>query len=439
MNAYKRYSALKQMIKKFVPHSIYEVLIGPFRLLETALAMTINGLPHRKLKFIGVTGTNGKTTTVAFLDHILTAEGLRVGVNSSIEHKVAGKYRPNIYNMTTSNPFVLFRLLKEMSVAGADWVIMEVASHALDQNRVWGITFDVAIMTNLTQDHLDYHQSMEQYAAAKSKLFRHYPKVMVLNAEDKWYGYFNQFDAPQKLSYGMSKNADARVMRAKLSPSGTTLKLRFDEYEMSTRIHLPGQHNVYNALAAATAAYGMDISRESIQKGLLSLEGVEGRLQQIDEGQDYHVFVDYAHTPDALEQALKTLKMINEQGSLITMTGATGDRDRDKRPLMGSVAAKLSDVVVITDDEPHYEDPAEIRKSLVEGAKKMSNASVFDIADRQSAIEKALELAQAGDTVVFCGMGHRKVRVVGDELLPWDEVSVVRLAVRDKLHASPQS
>ncbi len=419
---------LKVLIKKLLPEPLLRQIVNPYHWLESFVANVRYGFPSRDMYVVMITGTNGKTTTASYLGTILAAAGHQVGVCSTAYFEINGKRIANDQNATVMNPFKLQAMLAQMKQAGVDHLVLEVTSHALEQHRVWGVPCDVAVMTNLTQDHLDYHGTMEKYAAAKGKMFARKPKFIVLNRDDKWFEFFNQFPAgEQKMTYGADEAADARIVSVKLHKQGSDVQLSVDhttKLQFATR--LPGKFNVYNATAAATAAYVMRIDTHVIVEGIESLLSVPGRLERIDAGQPFDVIVDYAHTPDALENLLETLKHLT-RNKLILVFGATGDRDKGKRPIMGEIAAKLADRIVLTDEESYNEDPAVIRQMLMEGIIRGGGGSRTDeVPDRKAAIEKALSLARRGDTVVVTGMGHEQYRIIEGRREPWHEPTVIR-------------
>jgi UDP-N-acetylmuramoyl-L-alanyl-D-glutamate--2,6-diaminopimelate ligase len=419
---------LKSFVKKIVPRSLLKQAVNPYHLLEAFIANIRYGFPARDMYVVMITGTNGKTTTASYLGGILNEAGHNVGVCSTAYFEINGKRIANDLNFTVTNPFKLQSMLAQMKQAGVDHLVLEVTSHALLQHRVWGVPCDVAVMTNLTQDHLDYHGTMENYAAAKGKLFAMKPKFIVLNRDDDWFSYFNQFQAgEQKMTYGTHADAEARITKVTLHKQGSDVRLKVDhQTDLNFTTKLPGKFNVYNATAAATAAYVMRVDTDKIVKGIEGLESVPGRLERIDAGQPYDVIVDYAHTPDALENLLETLKHLT-RNRLILVFGATGDRDRSKRPIMGSIATKLTDRIFLTDEECYSEDPAEIRRMIMEGIVQGGGGSkTEEIADRKEAIKKALETARRGDTVVVTGMGHEQYRIIDGTRQPWHEPSVIR-------------
>jgi UDP-N-acetylmuramoyl-L-alanyl-D-glutamate--2,6-diaminopimelate ligase len=425
---------LKTVLKQILPKGLLKQVVNPYHWLESFAANVRYGFPSKDMYVVMITGTNGKTTTASYLGSILNAAGHNVGVCSTAYFEINGKRIPNDLNFTVTNPFKLQAMLAQMKKAGVDHLVLEVTSHALAQHRVWGVPCDVAIMTNLTQDHLDYHGTMENYAAAKGKMFARKPKFIVLNRDDAWFEFFNKFPAgEQKMNYGTDENAEARIVNVKLHKQGSDVRLQVDHTtDLAFKTKLPGKFNVYNATAAATAAYVMRVDTDKIVAGIEGLESVPGRLERIDAGQPYDVIVDYAHTPDALENLLETLKHLTKN-RLILVFGATGDRDRTKRPIMGQIAARLADRIVVTDEESYNEDPTEIRRAIMEGVVDGGGGSkAEEIPDRKEAIEKALGFARRGDTVVVTGMGHEQYRIINGRREPWHEPTVIREILENK-------
>jgi UDP-N-acetylmuramoyl-L-alanyl-D-glutamate--2,6-diaminopimelate ligase len=424
--AYKTYDHLKQTMKRFIPKSLFRRLINVFHLLEPILANLRYGFPARSMRMVGVTGTNGKTTTCNLIGSILEAAGHTVGINSTAVLQVAGKRWDNDLSLTTANPFQLQKLLSDMKKAGCDWVVMEVASHALVQHRVWGMRFEATVFTNLTRDHLDYHGTMEEYARAKGLLFANVPKVAALNRDDDWYEFFAKFPVHQQLSYGVHEEADVRITGANLSLKGTKLTLQCNGDKLVVNLQLAGQFNSYNAAAAAAVTHGMEIPLDAIKTGLEKVEAVPGRMQLIDAGQDFAVIIDHAHTPDALDNLFSTVRMLLK-GRLITVIGADGDRDPGKREPIGKLAAQNSQVVVVTDQEPYTEDPDKVRAAVLKGAKSVEfGVVVHDIADRREAIAKALRYAKKGDVVLIPGLGNQLTRGMAGGKIAWDDREVTR-------------
>ena len=426
--------SLKQTIKTFVPSALWRPLVNPYHLLEAIAANVRHGFPARHMQVIMITGTNGKTTTAAFLTSVLKAAGHNVGLCSTAYFEINGERIANDLNFTVTNPFKLQAMLTQMRRAKVEYLVLEVTSHALLQHRVWGIPCDLAIMTNLTQDHLDYHGTMEAYAAAKAKLFAHRPRLIVLNRDDKWFDFFDKFHAgEQKMTYGTHELAECRIVGARLRRDGSDVKLLIDhQTKLNFATHLPGKFNVYTATAAATAAYLMHVDIEKIEQGIEDLKSVPGRLERIEMDQPFDVIVDYAHTPDAFSNLLETLKHLTKN-RLILVFGATGDRDKTKRPVMGEIAARLADRIIVTDEETYTESAETIREMIMRGIKAAgAEGKTEEIPDRRQAIEKALSLARRHDTVVVTGMGHEQYRVLDGKRVPWDEVSIIRELLNKK-------
>jgi UDP-N-acetylmuramoyl-L-alanyl-D-glutamate--2,6-diaminopimelate ligase len=421
-------AGIKTQLKHILPPWVWRPLLNPFHYLESVAARIRYGFPARRLKFIGVTGTNGKSTTVNLIGSILEAEGIKIGIYSTAVVKIGNKSQDNDIDggLTTSNPFVLHRILREMKKAGAEWIVLEVSSHALVQHRVSGIHFDATLITNLTRDHLDYHHTMEEYAAAKGKLFANKPRFMALNRDDDWYDFFDQFPAEHKISYGTHRESEARITGAKLSFKGTQLSLKLDNHDLDVSLQLPGQFNAYNATAAASLTYTMGLKLESIKKGLETFEQMPGRVQLIEEGQDFRVVIDHAHTEDALKQLFENMRMLLK-GRLITVIGCDGDRDPGKREPIGKLAAEYSELVIVTDLEPYTEDPADIRATVLKGAKSIKEGVVVkENADRRKAIKQAFKFAKKGDVVLIPGLGNQHYRGMGEGKIEWDDREVAR-------------
>jgi len=386
------------------------------------------GNPAKNLKIIAVTGTNGKTTTVNYINEILKEAGLKTAMFSTALIELGGKSQLNDLNATVGITSRMQQFFRDAKKLGVDYVVLEITSHALQQHKLDGIPIEAAVMTNLTQDHLDYHKTMEAYAEAKAKLFNREPKFIVLNRDDEWFDYFNQFIAAgQKMTYGAHEDAEAKIDHIKLYKKGSEATIVIDhQTKLELATALPGQFNVYNMTAAASVAYLLGIKLQDIIEGIANLEGIPGRFERVAEGLGYDVIVDYAHTPDALEKLLEAAKSVTKN-RVILVFGATGDRDKSKRPIMGEIAARMADRIILTDEESYNEDPQEIRDQVRAGIESAgSGAKMTEIADRRAAIEKALSIATKNDTVLITGMGHEQYRIVNGERLPWNDGDVVR-------------
>jgi UDP-N-acetylmuramoyl-L-alanyl-D-glutamate--2,6-diaminopimelate ligase len=388
--------------------------------------------PAEVLKLIGVTGTNGKTTTSYLVDSILRAAGCEVGLLGTIGYRLVRERFPA--PNTTPESLDLQRYLGEIVRAGGTHAVLEASSHALAMNRLWGCPFAVAIFTNLTRDHLDYHKTLEEYFAAKRRLFEGTgaaaPVIGVINHDDE-YGQNLLGMASRTLTYGLEPGADITARKPAFSLSGIEFAAETPAGKIEIRSKLIGRHNVYNILAAIGTGVALDLPKEVIATGIAQLSAVPGRFDRIDVGQPFLVVVDYAHTDDALRNLLATAKELNPNGRIVTLFGCGGDRDRTKRPLMGEVAGHASDVVVLTSDNPRSEDPLLIINDVIVGVQR-TKAKLFVEPDRQKAIEVALDEARSGDIVLLAGKGHETYQVLRDRTIEFDDREVARAVLRHR-------
>jgi UDP-N-acetylmuramoyl-L-alanyl-D-glutamate--2,6-diaminopimelate ligase len=397
------------------------------------LASTFFGHPSRELRVVGITGTNGKTTTSYLVGAIMEAAGIPCGVMGTVAYRIGGLVI-DAPRTTPEAPDVQ-RLLRQMVSSGCGACAMEVSSHALALRRVDGVRFSAAVFTNLTRDHLDFHGNMEDYFAAKRRLFEMLPEdaPAVINADDPR-GQALAAASPRAITYGIAKPADVSAGPMSPSLSGLQFDAPTPWGTVRVRSRLVGRPNVYNILAATATAVSLDVPISAIERGIAGLAGVPGRFEVVsDDADDITVVVDYAHTDDALRNLLETARPLSA-ARLITVFGCGGDRDRTKRPLMGMVAARLSDVVVITSDNPRSEDPARIIEEIERGIPAGSQSptrtpSVVSVVDRADAIERAIAMATAGDVVLIAGKGHEKYQQIGDRVLPFDDGEVARAAL----------
>lgn len=421
-------------VRKVLPAGILKNVEEVYRRSRVQLISARYGNPAKSLKVIAVTGTNGKTTTVNYINEILKEAGFKTAMFSTALIEVAGETQLNDLNATVGTTARMQQFFADAKKARVDYVVLEITSHALQQHKLDTVPIEVAVMTNLTQDHLDYHKTMEAYAEAKGKLFTGEPKFIVLNRDDEWFDFFDSFPAgAQKITYGAHDEAEAKIEYVKLYKKGSEARVVIDHQttlELATA--LPGQFNVYNMTAAAATAYLLGVKLRDIIEGVANLEGVPGRFERVVEGLGYDVIVDYAHTPDALEKLLEAAKSVTKN-RVILVFGATGDRDKGKRPIMGEIAARLADRIVLTDDESYSEDPQAIRDEVMAGIEQAGGgAKTTELGDRREAIEKALGVAKKGDTILITGMGHEQFRIVNGERLPWNDGDVVRELVGEK-------
>jgi len=421
-------------VRKLLPSGAVQMLEDGYRKGRVKLLTARYGNPARSLRVIAVTGTNGKTTVVNYLNEILKEAKYKTAMFSTAQIEIDGHKHVNDLNRTVALTNDLMRFYRDAKRAGVDFVLIEATSHALDQHKLSTTPVEMAIMTNLTQDHLDYHKTMEGYAEAKAKLFKMEPKYIVLNRDDEWFEYFDVFPAGyQKITYGKSPKAEARIDRVKLYRKGTEAAMVIDhQTKLELATALPGDYNVYNMAAAVSAAYLLNIGLKDIIEGVANLEGIPGRFDRVEMGQPYDVVVDYAHTPDGYEKLLTAAREITKN-RVILVFGSCGDRDKAKRPIMGEIAAKKADRIFLTDEESYNEDPQAIRDQIYEGIiKGRGEAKTIEIADRREAIKKALSVATKGDTVLITGMGHEMYRIVNDERIPWNDAEAVREILSEK-------
>ena len=393
--------------------------------------------PSRRMRVIGITGTNGKTTTSYLIRAMLREAGHKVGLIGTIQIMIGDKVLP-IHN-TTPNVVDLQRTLSMMLEEGMDYVVMEVSSHALDQGRVAGTEIDTAVFTNLTQDHLDYHKTMDNYRLAKAKLFDSLAdgikplKTAVVNIDDAsgevMLEHTNK-DFVNRITYGVnSVDADIRGVNPNVHQTGSEVTVQGSFGLIPLRLKITGMFNIYNVLAAFGAAIAEEVPVATIKHALEGFRGVPGRFELVDCGQPFAVVVDYAHTPDGLENILSTARQITEQ-RIITVFGCGGDRDKTKRPIMGRIAAEMSDAVILTSDNPRTEDPLEIINEVDVGVKEKIGVKPYEkIADRQEAIFVAIAMAQPGDTVVIAGKGHENYQILKDKTIHFDDREMARAAL----------
>ena len=417
--------------KNFTPPENISALIVPDML--NALAVIVPyfyDYPARKMRVIGITGTNGKTTTTYLLREIFTCAGLKVGLIGTIQNLIGDEKFP--VRNTTPNVIDLQKFLVEMVNKKVQVVVMEVSSHALAENRVAGVEFDTAIFTNLTQDHLDFHLTMENYLRAKAKLFdmvsrrgHKQNKNAIVNADDAASAEILKHCLCNKITYGVKNPADLRGSELNIRADGMNLSLV--PSPLSLNLHITGLFNVYNVLAAIGAATAENISPEIIKRALENFKSVPGRFERIFADTPFQVIVDYAHTPDGVKNVLQTAAQIVD-GKIITVFGCGGDRDNKKRPIMGKIAAELSDVVIATSDNPRTENPEKILDEIEIG---IGDKKHERITDRHAAIFRAIELAEAGDIVLILGKGHEDYQILNTGKIHFDDREIALAAVKN--------
>ncbi|MEG3639990.1 UDP-N-acetylmuramoyl-L-alanyl-D-glutamate--2,6-diaminopimelate ligase [Magnetococcus sp. PR-3] len=394
------------------------------------LASAFYGYPQKKLKAIAITGTNGKSTVAAMCTTILRHSGAKVGLVNTIGIDINGQMQPTTH--TTPDAITLYSLLAEMVSQGCEWLVMEASSHALDQHRLAGIEPEVALFTNLSRDHLDYHGDMGAYFQAKAKLFReHHPKLALLPASDAHAQALNAICREQGVAvqnYGRVARQGVYAKQIQAAINGTKFIIQQKNNAAPVDLKIPGRFNLDNALAAAAACLGIGLNLETVAEGLNRFQSVTGRVEHIQEGQAFSVLVDFAHTPDALDRLLSSLRPLT-RGKLWVVFGCGGDKDQGKRPHMGECAGRLSHFPIVTDDNPRSEDPAEIRRQIMRGCR---NRNVQEMEDRGDAITYAIVNAQDGDTVVIAGKGHEQTQVGPNGASPFNDSQMARQALKGR-------
>ena len=415
-----------------------ELTPGSERRALARVAANFYGHPADRLRLIGVTGTNGKTTTAFLVDSILHAAGLTTGLIGTTGYRTPKGSRPA--PNTTPESLDLQEMFAEIRDAGGTHAVLEASSHALAMDRLWGCHFAVAIFTNLTRDHLDYHKNMEDYFAAKRRLFEGTgagaPAAAVLNADDP-YGALLAGAVARTLTYGLKGAADITARKLALGFEGASFTADTPRGSIEIRSALVGRANVYNILAAIGAGIALEIPATKIAEGVANLAQVPGRFERVNEGQPFLVVVDYAHTDDALRNVISTARELGPSARIITLFGAGGERDRTKRPLMGEAAGSLSDLVVLTSDNPRSEDPLRIINDVVVGLQKVK-ANYRIEPDRERALAIALEEARLGDIVLLAGKGHETYQVLRDATIEFDDREKARTILRRMGFSTPQ-
>jgi len=418
-----------------VPAGVSVLYVPDLNAAEGVIVPFFYDYPARSMRVVGITGTNGKTTTSYLVRAILRAAGRRVGLVGTIRMMMEDEVFPTAN--TTPDVVVMQQMLAAMRARGMDTVVMEVSSHALDQGRVAGIEFDTAVFTNLTQDHLDYHKTMENYARAKARLFdlvsapgAKEGKTAVINADDAAGALMRAHTTCPVLSYGVTGEATLTARDIRLAQDGMTMRLVHGAEECALSLHITGEFNVYNVRAAVGAARAEGIGYDVIRAALEEFTGVPGRFELVRAGQEFSVIVDYAHTPDGMENVLRTARAVT-RGRIIVVFGCGGDRDRTKRPIMGRIGAEMADVVYITSDNPRTEDPAAVLGGGEAGALPVLGGKPYEkLVDRRTAIFDAVRTARPGDSVVILGKGHETYQILKEGTIHFDDRETAAEAIR---------
>lgn len=408
------------------------VRVTSSRLAMPHLASSFYNNPTQKLRLIGITGTNGKTTTTYLIKSIMEANGQSTGLLGTISTQIGDK--TIVSSRTTPESLDLQSLFREMADSDIDYVVMEVSSHSLELGRVEGCNFTIGVFTNLTQDHLDFHKTIENYRNAKKKLFYMTKGANIINTDDE-HGRLiaeelGKLGTPL-ITYGIDNKADIMAENINISSKGVSFTLVTPEYETEISFKIPGKFSVYNALAAASVAYVEGINEAVIKDGLNKVDNVPGRSEIIKTGTPYTVIVDYAHTPDGLQNILASVKEY-AKGRVIALFGCGGDRDKEKRPIMGTVAGKMADYCIITSDNPRSEEPMIIIKQIEAGIKS-TGCDYICIENRRDAIKFALKMAKPDDIVLLAGKGHETYQILADRTIPFDERDVIEELLREEI------
>jgi UDP-N-acetylmuramoyl-L-alanyl-D-glutamate--2,6-diaminopimelate ligase len=437
------------VVGELPPQALGDVPWGAFTYVRVADARKALGwicaawhdFPSRKMTLVGVTGTDGKTTTVSLVYAVLRAAGFNAGMISTVNAHIGAEEIDTGLHTTTPDALDVQRYLAQMVEAGATHAVLEITSHGLAQQRVAGVDFDMAVITNVTHEHLDAHGSLEAYQKAKASLFEGLvrsfrkpgvPKVTILNCDDDSFRYLSPISADRQIAYGVGGEVSARDVQ--FAPDATRFTLVLPSGDVAVETALVGGFNVSNILAAASIGVALGVSLDAIVAGIAAMEGIPGRMERINAGQDFLAIVDFAHTPNALEQALTTAQtMTRDDGRVIVVFGSAGLRDREKRAMMGHVAGKLADVVIITAEDPRTESLEEIMAESAAAAEaegKREGVDLWRVPDRGEAILKACQMARLGDVVFACGKGHEQSMCFGTAEYPWDDREAMRRALR---------
>lgn len=429
---------IRKIVKAVIPMSLFRAVEPYGHLAEAVFFNTLYGFPARKLKVVGITGTNGKTTTTFLVHRMLHEAGYKAGLMTTVAYGVGLDIQPQIHHMTNVPVPELMKRLRKMRKQGMEWLVLETTSQALVQNRVWGVPYSVVALTNITHEHLDYHGTFEKYRDAKKMLFtkanhnRRGLRTGIINAEDPACEMFAAAIA-HPVTYGVGQG-DIQASEVDLSANGVRYTAKAGDDDVYHIVcNLPGSFNVANSLAAVGVGRAVGLSAEQIEKGIAALDGVEGRMTRISEGQDYNVIVDFAHTPDSFEKLFKDLRPV-VKGRLIVVFGSAGRRDEAKRPLQGALAGKYADEVIVTEEDDRDADGQEIMEQIAAGAVeagKERDLNLFLVHDRTEAINFAVARADSPkDTVLLLGKGHEKTIERANGENPWDEIKTAREAVK---------
>lgn len=429
------YIGVKQQIKKLIPKQVFRAIEPAGHKLEAMAVSLKYGQPAKQMRVIGVTGTNGKTTTCFMIHRMLVEAGIKAGLMTTVAYGIGEDITPQVAHMTSVSSPVLNKRLAAMQQQGVEWLVLETTSHALAQHRMWGVPYEIAVVTNVTHEHLDYHGTFERYMAAKRRLFelagKHKNGFAVVNADDSSAESFLAATG-RGVSYGIN-NGDLRAKDVKLGAQGSTYTAECGDEIYHINCHIPGEFNVANSLAAVAVGRRIGLSRQQIEQGIAALKTVEGRMNAVSEGQPFSVIIDFAHTPDAFERLLSDVRK-STKGKLVAVFGSAGRRDEAKRKIQGEIAGKYCDEVVLTEEDDRDVDGDEILAQIAEGVKKAGKTkdkNLFLVHDRTQAIQFAMtRVKSADDTVILLGKGHEKTIERADGEHPWNELTEAQRAIR---------
>ena len=425
---------MKQQIKKLLPRRVFQTVEPTGHLLEAMAHSVRYGRPARHMRVVGVTGTNGKTTTCFMIHRMLREAGMKVGLMTTVAYGVDDDIKPQIQHMTSVSAPLLNRRLMEMKQQGVEWLVLETTSHALAQSRVWGVPYEIAVMTNVTHEHLDYHGTFQKYKRAKRRLFelagRSATGFAIVNADDAAAEDFLRATGRGE-TYGIRKGT-LQAKKITLHSTGSNYRVVVEEDVYDISCHIPGEFNVYNSLAAVAVGRRIGLTKQQIERGIAALKMIEGRMMTIDEGQPFTVIVDFAHTPDAFKRLLKDVRH-STKGKLVAVFGSAGRRDEAKRAIQGKIAGEYCDELVITEEDNRDVDGATILRQIAGGAQmagKEEGKTLFLIADRREAIQYAMtRVSTVEDTVILLGKGHEKTIERSDGAHPWNEIDEAKRAI----------
>ncbi len=426
---------LKQILRKIVPYN-FILLTHKFRAI---LAVVLYGFPGRKIRAIGVAGTKGKTTTANMIAKILEEGGYKVAMLSTANFQIGKKKWLNDVKLTTTSPFYFQKFLAKAVKEKCDYVIVEISSHGLVQYRHLGVPYRTIVLTNMMSDHLDYHKTYENYKNSHKALFTKNLEGLIVNYDDEDLRSFLEFEKVKKYAFSLKGYKEAsgvkliRAVEIVLREKETEFNIKTDKGQMAIGSSLVGEFNIYNSLAATAVGLAENIKPIAIKKALESIENIPGRLEKIDEGQNFEVIVDYAHSPDSLKKVYEVVKPY-AKNRIIAVLGGTGDRDKTYRAKTGALIEEYADIVIVTNEDPYSENPEDIIDQVIFGIKnKELNKNLFRISDRKEAIKKAINIAEKGDLVMITGKGAEQFMICGEDKIPWDDRKIVREIIKDNL------